>query len=92
MPLQLNLTEESDLTQYNLKHNATIPVPSYSSLNKPGVRASNLLCSSQQVRGNHPANNGEPFRFRIGSVKSAQLFQLSAENFFRLRYESVPLQ
>ena len=39
-----------------------------------------------------PANNGEPFRFRIGSVKSAQLFQLSAENFFRLRYESVPLQ
>ena len=37
-----------------------------------------------------PANNGEPFRFRIGSVKSAQLFQLSAENFFRLRYESVP--
>ena len=43
------------------------------------------------VEGN-PANNGEPFRFRIGSVKSAQLFQLSAENFFRLRYESVPLQ
>ena len=40
----------------------------------------------------YPANNGEPFRFRIGSVKSAQLFQLSAENFFRLRYESVPLQ
>ena len=40
----------------------------------------------------HQANNGEPFRFRIGSVKSAQLFQLSAENFFRLRYESVPLQ
>ena len=40
----------------------------------------------------NPANNGEPFRFRIGSVKSAQLFQLSAENFFRLRYESVPLQ
>ena len=39
-----------------------------------------------------PANNGAPFRFRIGSVKSAQLFQLSAENFFRLRYESVPLQ
>ena len=39
-----------------------------------------------------PANNGEPFRFRIGSVKSVQLFQLSAENFFRLRYESVPLQ
>ena len=39
-----------------------------------------------------PANNGEPFRFRIGSAKSAQLFQLSAENFFRLRYESVPLQ
>ena len=39
-----------------------------------------------------PANNGEPFCFRIGSVKSAQLFQLSAENFFRLRYESVPLQ
>ena len=38
------------------------------------------------------ANNGQPFRFRIGSVKSAQLFQLSAENFFRLRYESVPLQ
>ena len=38
------------------------------------------------------ANNGKPFRFRIGSVKSAQLFQLSAENFFRLRYESVPLQ
>ena len=38
-----------------------------------------------------PANNGEPFCFRIGSVKSAQLFQLSAENFFRLRYESVPL-
>ena len=31
MPLQLNLTEESDLTQYNLEHNATIPVPSYSS-------------------------------------------------------------
>ena len=24
-----------------------------------------------------PANNGEPFRFRIGSVKSTQLFQLS---------------
>ena len=42
--------------------------------------------------GYYPANNGEPFRFRIGSVKSAQLFQLSAENFFRLRYESVPLQ
>ena len=39
-----------------------------------------------------PANNGKPFRFRIGSVKSAQLFQLSAENFFRLRYEIVPLQ
>ena len=39
-----------------------------------------------------PANNGEPFRFRIGSIKSAQLFQISAENFFRLRYESVPLQ
>ena len=40
----------------------------------------------------NPANNGEPYRFQIGSVKSAQLFQLSAENFFRLRYESVPLQ
>ena len=40
----------------------------------------------------NPANNGEPFRFRIGFVKSAQLFQLSDENFFRLRYESVPLQ
>ena len=36
MPLQLNLTEESDLTQYNLEHNATITVPSYSNLNKPG--------------------------------------------------------
>ena len=44
------------------------------------------------LSGKNPANNGEPFRFRIGSVKSAQLFQLSAENFFRLRYESVPLQ
>ena len=52
-----------------------------------------MPCPSSIINNcDYPANNGEPFRFRIGSVKSAQLFQLSAENFFRLRYESVPLQ
>ena len=65
MPLQLNLTEESDLTQYNLEHNATIPVPSYSSLNRPGVRASNLLCSLQQVRGNQRSGLA-----RVGTYKA----------------------
>ena len=64
MPLQLNLIEESDLTQYNLEHNATIPVPSYSSLNRPGVRASNLLCSLQQVRGNQRSGLA-----RVGTYK-----------------------
>ena len=59
------------------------------------VTRSRLACNPLTVVDKinvYPANNGEPFRFRIGSVKSAQLFQLSAENFFRLRYESVPLQ
>ena len=47
---------------------------------------SNILVSQQTMTN--------PFRFRIRSVKSAQLFQLSAEKFFRLhvRYESEPFQ